>query len=724
MKALEKDRTRRYETADDLGKDVTRYLNDEPVEACPPSAVYRLRKFARRHRTMFAAGAAVIMALVVGAAVSTAQAIRATKAEGLAEDRLTVADRQTRLAKRQQQLAEHQKKLALQQERLAQQQKEEAVRQRNTAQRNLYLASMRLAPHDWNAGQIRRLRVTLDAQVPSPGWPEFRGWEWYYYLGLCHTDLLTIRGHRSQVPSLSFSPDGRLLASAGQDCALRLWDVATGQLAAELRGHTRPMMCVAFSPDGKRLASGGGDRTIRIWDAATGKQLVSQRLATTDEDGPDGDVWSISWSPDGREIAAAVRLASATIRDGRTGEEIRRLPLRHMRSVGYSSDGTRLALGGMDGTVHIWGTAEWKPLRALGQSTPLGRAHSSPVVFVGWSLDGRQVATAAEHRELKIWNVESGREVLAMHGHTAEIRSAAWSRDSRYLASASDDGTVLLWDTATGHLVRTLRGHTDDVWPVAFSPDSQRLASASWGGVIKIWDAPGEEDVPIVRGHTEGIRDVAFSPDGRWLASASEDGTVKIWNPASRQEIQSLPGDGARVVSLSWSPNSRHLASAAANGVIRIWASRTGTEILTLSGERVAGPVAFSPDGRRLATDSRNHSLRILDAATGKEIAALRAFSQNLKSLAFSPDGRRLAVRGDNEIKIWNVGDGRELLRLKAVYGEATVSFSPDGRWLASTIANQKICVWDTKTGATVALLSGHLARLLPISGGYTAWAR
>ena len=311
MKALQKDRTRRYQTASDFARDIERYLHDEPVEARPPTLANRLAKWARRHRPLVGSAAVFLVLSTIGLAISTLliagayreknQQLTATEKaeqlareqEGLAKQQEEAAKQQAELARKQQQLARRQSQIAEEQKRVAVAQREEATQQRDAAQRNLYLAHMRLGVEDWRTGQVGRLNEMLDSHLPQSGQADLRGWEWYYFFSMSHQDLITLRGHRDWVESVTWSPDGKKLASASRDGTVRIWDATTGKEVLTLTAHNGAAVSVAWSPDGRHLASGGADdKTVKIWDSGTGKNIITL---------PGGDGWNrLAWSPDGR----------------------------------------------------------------------------------------------------------------------------------------------------------------------------------------------------------------------------------------------------------------------------------------------------------------------------------------------------------------------------------------------------------------------------------------
>jgi hypothetical protein len=438
MKALQKDRTRRYQTASDFARDIERYLHDEPVEARPPSLADRVAKWFRRHRPLVGSAAVFLVLSTIGLAISTLLIAGAYEAKNhqltATEKAEQFAREQEGIAKQQEATAQKQATLAREQQRLAQEQKEEAVRQREISDSNLYVAHMRLAQHDWQLGQISRLHEMLDSHIPQPGRPDLRGWEWYYYLSLCHREVMTLFGNSSGVTSAAWSPDGTRLALACSDGEVRIWNVATRQRILTLAlttGKYYGNHLLAWSPDSKRLASGDPERTVKVWDLATGKGIFTFGELN-------GPVESVAWSPDGSRLASGERRNWARVWDVATGREL--LKLRH----------------------------------------------SGKVNSLAWTPEDNRLATASSAQRISIWDVTTEREALTLQGLRGEINSVSWSPDGNQLASAGEDGTLKVWDAHAKPEGPTMEG-TRTV-RLAWSPQGRRLAWAG-GRKVMLWDA-------------------------------------------------------------------------------------------------------------------------------------------------------------------------------------------------------------------------------------------
>ncbi|WP_051799272.1 nSTAND1 domain-containing NTPase [Catenuloplanes japonicus] len=479
-----------------------------------------------------------------------------------------------------------------------------------------------------------------------------------------------------------FSPDSRTLAAAGVDGTVQVWDVATGQVRGTLPGSSGHVLSVVFSPDGHTLVTSGVDGQVRLRDVATGQT----RSTLTGHTGP---VSSVAFSPDGRTLATAGD-TTARLWDAVTGQT-RSVLTGHtdsVLSVAFSPDGRTLATAGDDGTVRLWDAATGQTRTIL----------SGSAQWLAFSPDGRTLAGGSSQATTRLWDTGTGQPRLTLPGG---MFSAAFSPDGHTLATGGSTGTVRLWEVAGEQPRTTLTGHADRVNGVAFSPDGRTLATAGNDGTVRLWDAATGQTRSTLTGSAQGV---AFSPDGHTLATAGNDGTVRLWDAATGQARSTLTGHTKAVLTVAFSPDGRTLATGSIDGSVRLWDAATGQTRSTLDGRAAA--LAFSPDGRTLAT-SRIEDTRIWDPATGRTRFTLPGHAT---SVAFSPDGRALAVGGwDGTVGLWDVATGRARSILTGhTDGVTAVAFSPDGRTLATGSNDRTIRLWDTATGPTRTTLTGH----------------
>jgi WD40 repeat protein len=577
-------------------------------------------------------------------------------------------------------------------------------------------------------------------------------------LNVIQNDQPQVLSHPSQVYQVSFSPDGKTLASASSDKTVKLWDVVTGKKLKTLNGHPDGFNRVSFSPDGKTLASASSDKTVKLWEVGTGKELKTLN-------GHQSLVFSVSFSPDGKTLASASSDKTVKLWDVGTGKELKTLKGHQdmVWSVSYSPDGKTLASASFDGTVKLWDVATGKELKTL-------KGHQDRVWGVSFSPDGKTLASASQDATVKLWDMATGKELKTLNEHRDWVISVSFSPDGKTLASASSDKTVKLWDVGTSKELKTLKGHQDQVNSVSFSPDGKTLASGSADKTVRIWAVKAlwdnlwdnGKEPPISQpllGHEAPVWAVAFSPDGNQIVSGGKDRTLRLWDGNTGKATKTLQGytgealayspDGKYIIgdgyrrdaqtgevigkpwkwqgnmnfrAMAFSPDGERVVVMTSydDRTLRIQDFLTGRAIATLSGHTDwVLSVAFSPDGKRIVSGSADKTLRIWDAETGKAIRTLSGHTDAVWSFAFSPDGKRIVSGStDKTLRIWDAETGKAIRTLQGhtdVVG--SVAFSPDDKRIASGSDDKTLRLWDVETGKAIGKpLKGHTGEVISVA--------
>lgn len=560
-------------------------------------------------------------------------------------------------------------------------------------------------------------------------------------------EMIVQTGHTGTIRAVDYSPDGKIIATGGDDGSVILWFPQTGRQFRTLSGHTAGITSVAFSPNGSLLASSGVDGTIRLWDINKDEALLNIKADIF-------PITSISVNPSGQIIASA---SSYQIKlwNINTGKEIRSLkenPSVIINSIAFSPDGKILAAGKSDKSIKLWDIEQGKEIEVL-------NGHAGSVTYLCFSPNGK-LLSSSDVNTIKIWDVTNGKELLTVNSPSqfGDKNALAFSPDGKEIAcgnynslmlidsssgkklsilketnanisslSFSPDGNFLLsagvfneiWDLKTQQCITSLQGNSTGVIALDLSSDGRYLAQGL-GINIAVWDTEADNIISTLKGHFGGISSVKFSPDGKYLVSAGSDCTIRIWDIFKESEIKNLQGHTSAVNCITFSFDGKILASAGDDSKINFWDFNSGRLIKTINdGNARITSIAFSQDAKEIAAGSQNlndgsegNNLTLWDIEKGVEIAKLNDGSFGVNSVAFSPNGKTIACGTSNSnIKLWDSKSKKEIRTLQGHLNTVNyISFSPDGKMLASGSWDNTVKLWDITTGKEITTLKGHSA--------------
>lgn len=745
-KALEKDVTRRYATADDLAADLQRVLADEPISAKPPGTIYQLARFTRRNKTLVGGVVATMIALLIGLVGASAFAYRESQ---------------------QRAIAEH---------------------SRREAQRQTYRVSVAAAANALDGQNALAARQLL-RQAPST----YRGWEWRYLNARVDTSVRAIQTDAESIDRLHYTKDGNVLVGHFVHSYAR-WDLQTGKTIGVFMGSAD---CeAAASPDFTCFASVDGLGIVHVYDANLDQSFriddvprdvealaISHRndliaLTTKNRRFQVRDVqtgasvfdalldqrsrnlaWSparhllalrledslilfdaetnrfetqvpvshnekrgeIYWSPD----AGIVHLADETdiagegrIRRFDANNAFELAPLvghtRMPQSFQYAPAGNRLLTSGYDGTARVWDVSSGELLKSL--SVDFGSAFSART-----SPDGSLIAVGDSIGAVHVFSADTFETIAILTGQESPVQSLTFSPDGQFIAAGAGDGVIRFWPTSSTRQNHVLRGHQSYVYPVVFSPDGAQIASASWDGTVRLWDAETAQQDRVIEGHIDPPYFLAFDRSGTRLVSYGHRDRTE--NEVIVDDLQNgnqyrITGERQRpcmspafhtIEDIVWLPRGP-------GAYARFWRFRTGeiedrpvSELL-----HVQSPLIRPDSTLLLLISGERQSLSIVSLRSGEIVHQIVDYAMHA---AWSPDGKRIVVicrssrdRQDGDrVCVWDVETGSRVGELKAhVGGVFDAQYSPDGTRIVSCGRDEKIRIWDADSLTPLISLSGH----------------
>ncbi|HVJ68273.1 MAG TPA: serine/threonine-protein kinase [Caulifigura sp.] len=734
MKALEKDRTRRYQSAEALANDLHRFLNQEPVHACPPSQWYLVKLATRRHRVAITTVALVFLALLCGLGAALWQAAEAYSARGLADRRLDM-EKAARLE------ADTHRRIA-----------EANLRQSRKLQ---YASDMRVASDAWRRSDIARMRAMLKSHQPSDEQDDERGFEWYFLdqkIGMPAKEVFRSDGPLYYV---EVSPDGKFVATCGARGKVHIFQIGQFKPWGEIECEQGEVNCVDYSSDSKQVVTAGDDGTIVVWDLFP----VQERARFKAHDGPAFQVrfaqnntllvscgkepvirmWKVNGQPhqdhgEGAELeyhSQTVqelrvddrnRLLAVSNDDTATVWDLRRPALLDEFRLGNGSIGTcgavspsgRFAVGAKNGLLRVF--SEGSVISSDRLPDAIHSLAFSPIVS-GWPeliaagdrsgvihllpADARS-ATGASESTLRS---QQGRRWPA---HTGEVYSLEFSPDLSRLFSAGHDGALMAWSVKASCFNRILAEKLNDFSPLpGESPGKRDVIVAARGPAMSLYRLDADPKPMTFNSDEHDFHRVRTVPKARQVWGLTSDGTLVCWDqvPASRSLARQVrtPVAGELAIDFSVAPDSRSVAI-----LVDLPEGRRAIDLLDPSTDktiRIAtdglGGAVYSPDGQMVALAHLNE-IWLLESATGRLLRNWSAHLHGIRQLAFSPDGAALAsVGGDRMLKVWRCTDAEMLCSEDAhAGGVRCVAFSPDGETVATAGDDQFLRLWRWKLGA------------------------
>ncbi len=707
MKSIEKDRTRRYESANGLAQDLNNYLHCDVVTARPPSVFYRIRKMSMRHRGLVAALAAIVVLMVSGTTGTTWFAFSAQRAKSLA-----VRQANELLLEKTRFEAES---------RRATSEANRALRAESDTAAALARAEASLAQSNFLLADSARVsfRSSLAKKMLHEIPRQYRGMEWNLCLRRADGSDVTCYGHTARVFCVRFAPSGKSIASCGQVGEVMLWDAITGKLLKKISTKQKSNLSLSYHPKGNFIVT-NSQHSLSLIDVEDGETIT----VTCPE------ARCSQFISDGSYVIAGHKDGSVRFYDGGSLKQVREIRAHEqpVEAVCSNMVSKMFATAGADGMVKLWSLKSGELLQTL-------EGHASIATCIDFHPDGKTLVSGGWDGFVRVWDTETGKLLQSTKAHDDKVFSVAYSPDGTAYTSSGYDGLIRTWDTNGGTLLRTFSGHdtaghgNGSVYAVCYHPDAHRIASAGLDSTVRIWDVVSGVNDCELRVHSSYVEDAKWSPDGQIVASVGADGLLCVWDSVSGA-IRAEHTEDCPIECLSVSPSSKEIAFAARTNV-KVYDLQSKTIATIHTGDGIVSRVAYSPDGKWIAIAFGSGELIILDGKSSIIRTRLQAHDCPIYSLAISSDSQYFATGGeDGEIRLWKASDGSLVWHVQANRGwTQCLAFSPDGTKIASGHERNVIEIRNIDDFKLVNILNGHTSRVHSIcyaqggtriiSGGY-----
>jgi WD40 repeat protein/tRNA A-37 threonylcarbamoyl transferase component Bud32 len=693
LRCLEKTPHHRYASAQELAEDLDRFLRREATLARPlglgESAVRWIR---RRPATasLAAASLAGVVLVVSGLLFYNARLAEFNANLEKANDRLQKALIDATRAKAN------------------------AIASDDRTQQLLYVSNMRLAAKAWNDGDVPGMRELLNRNIPQAEQPDRRGLEWRFLWNQADLPSETLAALPSDLYHLQLSPDRRQLAAAGKDAVVRLFNLATGTLDAEIVTGQGEVNGVAYSRDGLRLASAGDDGTVRVWSLADQRELLSIPAH-------EGLAFQVQFTADDAILISCGNDPTLRLWDSQTGEDLGKLSghARTLEAFALSPEGQWLASTGFGGTI-VWDLGEQRPRFQFLSENPTIQHRAVAV-----SPDGQWIAAADFTGLITLWNAHTG-AAAATARHLDDAHCIAFSEEGRYLASGDAAGTLCVWDlepvrASLGaelekpvELVRLRQwpGHQKRVYAVQFAPEG-RLLTAGADGAIRVWRLSTLLNPPTETTDETEVYHPFFTPQGQLFAVMHD--VVVRWdlsrNPCLSHYAR-YPFEGEFLVG---DARGKRAVSFSSKGQIVLWSLSSGEVERRWQVEKIVhgSDLCLSPEGTQLAVyvNEPAREVRIFRTTDGALVATQAEPQGAVGRLRFSPNGKQLAYQVDSNLMLWNY-EREAAYRATSDHAHSDMlsglAYNSDGALLATCGADRLVKLWDARRGVLLATLSGH----------------